>query len=232
MSKEVDFVGVDSMDGETETDRLLFGSRHWKPNRAGEGDFCEVSYSLQKPRGSDKFQLIRERNPFPDADPFDGGEPAVLAEGVHGLHFEFYDGLYWYEKWGRVPGLQLDTTEDLLAGNTTGLPDAVRIVLTFEDPEPPGGASKDQRAGSTVRGTLGSLTGSSPDSGASAEDDGEEPKQTTSEAVAMPYAFQAVVALNLAPRAAQLRTSTTTSGSTDGTSDSQSSSNSATAARR
>jgi len=46
LSKEVEFLGMDRMLGEIEADNLDFGTYNYRPRRAGEGDFCEVSYFL------------------------------------------------------------------------------------------------------------------------------------------------------------------------------------------
>ena len=233
LSRDLDFVGMNSADDGTndgtEADRLLFGSRHWKPSGPGEGDFCEVSYGLRKQEGSDSYQLVRDRTPFPDDNPLEGGEPEVLADGVHGLHLEYYDGLYWYDEWGRVPGVQLDTTADSLAGNTKGLPDAVRIVLSFEDPDPPDGAKRAAPVGvSAARGPAGQ-DGAPENSLRRAPRGGTSRGNNVgsggaSEPVAAPYAFQSVVALHFATRAAQA--ATTAGPDTTGTNSESQNSNS------
>ena len=86
--------------GELEADNLDFATRHYMPARPGEGDYCQVSYFVDKSRGSNGFSLWRRRNPHIAPDPLSGGSKEEIARGLRGLTLEYYDGLDWYDTWG------------------------------------------------------------------------------------------------------------------------------------
>jgi len=118
---------------EIEADNLDFGTHHYAPTRPHEGDFCEVSYYLDKNRSTGRLSLFRRRDPLPDPQPLEGGSREEIVEGVRGLKFEYYDGFEWFDEWGDPEGRQRgQTTTDVLATNLSGLPEAVRVTLSID----------------------------------------------------------------------------------------------------
>jgi prepilin-type N-terminal cleavage/methylation domain-containing protein len=133
---DYDFVGEQRAIGEMEADNLDFATHFYTPARAREGDYCQVSYYVDKGRGSEHFSLWRRRNPHLTPDPLEsGGSKEEIAPGVRGLTLEYYDGLDWYDTWGdsSIKKKVKYTTEQ--APNLSGFPEAVRITLLL-DPNP------------------------------------------------------------------------------------------------
>src|ERR1700691_2725974 len=89
---DFDFVGEQRAIGEIEADKLDFATRHYIPARSGEGDYCQVSYFVDKSRGSENFSLWRRRNPHIAPDPLSGGSREEIMPGLRGLTLEYYDG--------------------------------------------------------------------------------------------------------------------------------------------
>lgn len=148
LSSEFEFVGFKrTLDG-VEAGNLDFATRNWNPRASGEGDFCEISYYLDKgPRDDDGDReanepgLWRRRDPSPDDNPFADGIREPLIRGVRGLRFEYSDGFFWYDSWGKGPDRDFEeSSHDALVYGLSGLPDAVRITLALS---PPGGESSD-----------------------------------------------------------------------------------------
>ena len=133
LSKEFEFIGMDRMLGDVEADNLDFGTHNYSPRRAYEGDFCEVSYFLEKDPQTGKFCLWRRRDPTPDPDPLSGGKREEIARGLRSLKFEYYDGFDWYDEWGDPQGKRKGQQISLLdPPNRVGMPEAVRITLWFD----------------------------------------------------------------------------------------------------
>ena len=130
--------------GEVQADNLDFGTHNYTPRRPLEGDFCQVSFFLDKDPADGQFSLWRRRNPRLAQDPLSGGTREAIARGVRGLRFEYYDGLDWYDTWGDVEGRGKAQSSRRERFNLDGLPDAVRITLWF-DPNPR--PRKDQTEG-------------------------------------------------------------------------------------
>jgi prepilin-type N-terminal cleavage/methylation domain-containing protein len=135
LSPDFDFVGEQRTLGEMEADNLDFATHYYMPARATEGDYCQVSYFVDKSRGTNGFSLWRRRNPHIAPDPLAGGRREEIVPGLRGLTLEYYDGLDWYDSWG-------DATIDKKVKYTTtpppnlsGFPEAVRITLLL-DPNP------------------------------------------------------------------------------------------------
>jgi hypothetical protein len=146
LAKEFDFLGMKRMVGDVEADNLDFATHNYKPRRAREGDFCQVSYFLAKDPESDTFSLWRRRNPTIGIDPLAGGAREEIAKGVMGLRFEYYDGWEWFETWGDIEGRGKAQNRLLDPGNLTGMPEAVRITMWFAPTRRPtkeGAAKKD-----------------------------------------------------------------------------------------
>ncbi|MDB6064754.1 MAG: hypothetical protein JWR26_962 [Pedosphaera sp.] len=137
LSKEFEFLGMHRMIKDVEADNLDFATHHYNPAKASEGDFCQVSLFLEEDPKSGKFNLWRRRNPMIALDPLSGGSREEIAKGLRGLKFEYYDGFDWYEKWGEVKGSGKEQTSSSDALNLSGMPEAVRITLSF-DPNPRG----------------------------------------------------------------------------------------------
>ncbi len=132
LSKEFEFVGMHRMIGEVEADNLDFATHNYSPRRAREGDWCEVSYFLDKDPESGKISLWRRRDPTPDDEPLSGGSREEIARGLRGLRFEYYDGYDWYDEWGDPKGRRKGQSSSLEPPNLSGLPEAVRITLWLE----------------------------------------------------------------------------------------------------
>jgi type II secretory pathway pseudopilin PulG len=134
LSNDIQFVGMDRMLGDVEGDNLDFATHNYTPRRAGEGDFCEISYFINPDRESGKFSLWRRRDPTPDDEPLSGGSREEIVRGVRGLRFEYYDGIVWYDEWGD-PGSRGKKGNSLKQKrNLAGMPEAVRITLWIEPP--------------------------------------------------------------------------------------------------
>jgi len=71
LSKDIDLLGMHRTLGEVQADNLDFGTHNYTPRRPSEGDFCQVSFFLDKdPDG--QFILWRRRNPRLAQDPLSG----------------------------------------------------------------------------------------------------------------------------------------------------------------
>ena len=137
LSTNYQFLGMHRMLGDSDADNLDFATHNYTPHRTHEGDFCEVSFYVDKDPSNGTLTLWRRRNPTLAIDPLSGGSREEIARGLLGLRFEYYDGFDWYDSWGDVEGngKQLSSARD--HPNLFGLPDAVRITLLFErDPRP------------------------------------------------------------------------------------------------
>ncbi len=131
LSKDFDFLGMDRMLEEVEADNLDFATHNYFPRRPGEGDFCEVSYFLEKDKAG-KFNLWRRRNPTIALDPLSGGTREEIARELLGLRFEYYDGFDWYDDWGQFEPRKKEKDPLLEPSNLSGMPEAVRITLSFD----------------------------------------------------------------------------------------------------
>jgi prepilin-type N-terminal cleavage/methylation domain-containing protein len=136
LSPEREFVGIDRMVGDVEADNLDFATHNYSPRRAGEGDYCQVSYYLERNPSSAQYTLWRRRNPTIALDPFSGGSREEIAQGLRKLKFEYYDGWDWYDTWGDPDGRGEEQTSWRERPNLIGLPEAVRITLWLDvDPQ-------------------------------------------------------------------------------------------------
>jgi len=132
LSQEFDFLGMARTLGDVQADNLDFATHNYTPKRPGEGDYCQISYFLEKDPRSENFILWRRRNPVIGLDPLAGGVREEIATGVRGVRFEYSDGIDWYDQWGDIDGrgkLQNSLKERY---NLTGLPEAVRITLQLD----------------------------------------------------------------------------------------------------
>ena len=135
LSRDIDLLGMHRTLGEVRADNLDFGTHNYTPRHPREGDFCQVSFFLDKDPANGQFTLWRRRNPHLAQEALSGGNREEIARGVRGLRFEYYDGLDWYESWGDVEGRGKAQSSRRERFNLDGLPDAVRITLWL-DPNP------------------------------------------------------------------------------------------------
>jgi type II secretory pathway component PulJ len=139
LSKDYEFVGMTRTIGELQADNLDFATHNYMPRREREGDYCQTSYFVEKEPGTGDLTLYRRRNPVIAIDPLSGGARELIARGLRGIRYEYFDGYDWYDSWGdtepkdkpKQPGSK--TTE--FAPNLTGMPEAVRITAWF-NPNP------------------------------------------------------------------------------------------------
>jgi prepilin-type N-terminal cleavage/methylation domain-containing protein len=129
LSEEYEFIGMQRTLDDIQADNLDFATRNYVPKRQGEGDWCETSYFVQKDPKSGEYVLYRRRDPTPDPEPLSGGNPEEIARGVRAFRLEYYDGWDWYDEWGDPLGKQKFSA--LPDPNVSGLPEAVRIVLSL-----------------------------------------------------------------------------------------------------
>ena len=104
LSKDFQFLGVDRTLGEVQADNLDFATHNYTPRRPREGDYCQVSFFLEKDPRAGQYVLWRRRNPTIAPDPLSGGTREEIARGLRGVRFEYYDGFDWYDTWGEIPG--------------------------------------------------------------------------------------------------------------------------------
>jgi len=132
LSKDYDLLGMHRMLGDAHADNLDFATHNYTPRRAGEGDFCEMSFFAEQDPQSAQLTLWRRRNPRIGLDPLSGGSREEIARGVLGLRFEYYDGYEWYDSWGDVERRGKAQTSRRERYNLEGLPEAIRITLWFD----------------------------------------------------------------------------------------------------
>jgi prepilin-type N-terminal cleavage/methylation domain-containing protein len=132
LSTNYQFLGTRRKLGEVDADNLDFATHNYTPRHAREGDFCEVSYFMDKDEETGQFSLWRRRNPTMAPDPLSGGSREEIARGLLGVRFEYYDGTDWYDDWGDEKGDAKAATSNRDHPNLEGLPKAVRITLLFD----------------------------------------------------------------------------------------------------
>jgi prepilin-type N-terminal cleavage/methylation domain-containing protein len=135
LSSDFDFVGEQRTIGDMEADNLDFATHYYMPTRSTEGDYCQVSYYVDKVRGGSHYSLWRRRNPHIAPNPLSGGSREEIVPGLRGLTLEYYDGLDWYDNWGDASVKKKIKYTDTQAPNLSGFPEAVRITLLL-DPNP------------------------------------------------------------------------------------------------
>lgn len=129
---DFEFIGLSRSIGSKEADNLDFATHHFTPKRPGESDFCEVSYFLDMNEDTGTLSLWRRRDGTRDPEPLAGGLREELVQDVHGLKLEYYDGFDWYDNWGSTEEKTGEEDDLFYNPNLYGLPEAVRITLTFE----------------------------------------------------------------------------------------------------
>jgi type II secretion system protein J len=134
MYGDFEFLGMRRTMSGADADNIDFSTRNYMPRAAREADYCEISYFLEPDPLSDSFILRRRRDATPDPEPLAGGAREEIVRGVKSLRLEYYDGIEWWDDWGDPEGKTNGMTYPPL--NSSGMPEAVRITLTF-DPETP-----------------------------------------------------------------------------------------------
>jgi len=132
--KDPQFLGAQRKIGIMEADNLDFATHNYTPKHDREGDFCEESFFLGTDPETHLLTLWRRRNPLLAKDPLAGGRREIIATGLVGARFEYFDGIDWYDTWGELKGTKAQTSNSNHP-NLSGMPDAVRITLMF-DPNP------------------------------------------------------------------------------------------------
>jgi type II secretion system protein J len=130
LSKEFEFIGMRRVLEGEDADNLDIATRNYVPRKAYEGDWCEVSYFVEKDPATKTLTLFRRRDATRDPEPLSGGTREEIARGLLGLRFEYYDGYDWYDEWGDPEGKK--KTSAFPEPNVSGLPEAVRVTLTFD----------------------------------------------------------------------------------------------------
>jgi prepilin-type N-terminal cleavage/methylation domain-containing protein len=135
LSKDFEFLGMHRMIEDIQADNVDFATHNYMPRRSREADYCQLSYFVEKEENSNDVSLYRRRNPTIAPDPLSGGSREVIARGLRGVSFEYYDGWDWYDTWGELNPEKKERKSSLLAANLSGMPEAVRITLWF-NPNP------------------------------------------------------------------------------------------------
>ena len=181
LSTNYQFLGMHRMLGEMDADNLDFATHNYTPRRPHEGDFCEVSFYVDKDPVSGMCTLWRRRNPTLAPDPLSGGSREEIARGLLGLKFEYYDGFDWYDSWGDAEGTGKQLTSAREHPNLFGMPDAVRITLLFD-------------ANPRSRAPPSSATAPSPETAPTHTTPSSSPKETAEP----PMVFQTIARFNRA----------------------------------
>jgi len=188
LSKDFEFLGMPRMIDDIQAGNLDFATHNYQPRRPREADFCEISYYVERELDSPDVSLYRRRNPTIALDPLSGGRRELIAHGLRGVSFEYYDGWDWYDTWGEInPDRKAKKTE-LTPMNLSGMPEAVRITLQF-NPDPKASKARLQKSDTRIQTT---------------EIENEQP----------PMVFETTVRLNLA---AASQSGFSRSSGTDGT---------------
>ena len=148
LSKDTPFLGTQRTINGMDAGNLDFGTHNFMPRHDRQGDYCQVSYFMDKSSEPGQFSLWRRRNPTMAADPLTGGKREEIAQGLVGVSFQYYDGYDWYASWGELKGDKPDKSSSKASAaqqdyNLIGLPEAVRVTLYF-DSEPHHKIDKDR----------------------------------------------------------------------------------------
>ena len=125
-----------------EADNLDFGTHNYTPSKPTPGDYCSVSWFVERDPATGETHLWRRRNPAFSFEPLSGGSREDIASGVRGFTVEYYDGFDWYDTWGDKNGEAKQASSNRDRPNLSGLPTAARITLLV-DSEPPRRRSPD-----------------------------------------------------------------------------------------
>lgn len=135
LHKGPEFLGMKRQLGTMQADNLDFATHHYTPQKPGEGDYCSVSWYVERDPSTGEARLWRRRNPALAFDPLSGGAREEIATGVRGFQVEYYDGFDWFDTWGDPNGEAKRQNSNRDRPNLVGLPEAVRVTLLL-DAEP------------------------------------------------------------------------------------------------
>jgi len=131
LDKDYAFLGMHRSLETADADNLDFATHNYTPRRDREGDFCEISYFVQKDPVTGRLNLWRRRNPTMAPEPLSGGRREEIAQGLAGVRFDYTDGYDWYDTWGQTNNDKKTGLLAQTAANLDGMPEAVRITLSF-----------------------------------------------------------------------------------------------------
>lgn len=126
-------LGMHRAMGDADADNLDFATHNYMPRREHEADYCEVSYFVQRDLRTGSLALWRRRNPVLAEDPLSGGRQDEIINGLSGVRFEYTDGFDWYDSWGETNSEKKTGLIAQSAANLDGLPQAVRVTLSFPE---------------------------------------------------------------------------------------------------
>jgi len=129
LHKGPEFLGMKRQIGNMDADNLDFATHQYTPNQPNEGDYCAISWFVEREPKTGETRLWRRRNPTFAFDPLAGGTREEIASGVRGLKLEYYDGYDWYDTWGDVNGQAKKESSARERSNLSGLPEAARVTL-------------------------------------------------------------------------------------------------------
>ncbi len=129
LHKGPEFLGMKRQIGAMNADNLDFATHNYTPHKPNEGDYCSVSWFVEREPKTGETRLWRRRNPAFAFDPLAGGTREEIASDVRGLTFEYYDGYDWYDAWGDPDGQAKQASSNRERPNLTGMPEAVRVTL-------------------------------------------------------------------------------------------------------
>jgi prepilin-type N-terminal cleavage/methylation domain-containing protein len=132
LDSESAFLGMHRLLGDAVADNIDFGTHNYTPQRANEGDFCQMSYYVDRDARTGQLSLFRRRNPTIAPDALSGGSKEEIASGLKELKLEYSDGIDWYDTWGDVSLRGKKQTSQKTESNLSGMPEAVRITLWID----------------------------------------------------------------------------------------------------
>jgi type II secretion system protein J len=117
--KDAIVLGHDSGGQNDRINLLVIGDRRAR-HEGEESDQYEMMFYLWTPEGGGTPLLMCRKDHALDDHPEEGGVATVVAEGIVGLTFEYYDGEQWKQEWSELE---------------TKPPRAVRVTLAAVETE-------------------------------------------------------------------------------------------------
>jgi type II secretory pathway pseudopilin PulG len=131
------FLGMPRRIGDLQADNLDFATHHFTPSKPNQGDYCSVSWFVERDPATGEAHLLRRRNPTLAFAPLSGGSREEIAHGVRGFTVEYYDGFDWFDTWGDIDGGAKQATSNRDRPNLSGMPTAVRVTLLVDSEAKP-----------------------------------------------------------------------------------------------